>query len=219
MFNLDQVERQSAEVDQDERWFVLEGRRFGDTSPMPLKVKVRSGGDKWQRGWTKGAQAYAKDLSPSARREFDRGSGNPLTINPDALPRANRAALRESGALLAVAVVGPELDDLDHPMTAAQEKIYGFKKLPASIRPHYLKRTDGKWAIPVQAEPPAEFRASDEQVSHLHKYPEFVNGVGRARQLLVEEGKESLEDELGNFVAGSGGAAGGAASPSPSEKD
>jgi len=216
-FDLEKVEAQADQVDVDERWFPLEGRRFGDTASLPLKVKVASGGEAWQRGWTKGAQAYAKGLSPSERRRFNENATNPLTIDAPALPRANRAAIRESGALLAVALVGPIIDDPDGPLPPDVAEAYGMKSLPKEIRELYRLMTDGRWMIPVQVDPPEAFVASAEQIDRLLKYPDFVNQVGNCRRLLVEEGAEGLEEELGNFVGGSGTPDGGPGSPEASE--
>lgn len=218
-FDVSKIDQQAGQVDADLRWFALEGRRFGDTAPLPLKVQVTSGGDDWQRGWTKGAQSYARKLGPGERRRFNENSANPLTIDAAALPVANRAAIRESGALKKVALVGPVVDDLDAPLDSEEARAYGFHRLPEAVKAHYRQRVDGKWQIPIQAEPPGEFLATPEQVDQLLKHSDFVTQVGNARRLLVEEGAEALEEELGNFVGGSAGPGPGAGSPAASEPD
>ncbi len=203
LFNIEEIEQAAKAVDREERWFALEGRRFGEHSPMPLKVKVHSGGEAWTRSWTKGAQDYAKSLSPSERRRFAENSANPLTMDADALVKANRAAIRGSGMLVAVALVGPVVGDVDEKLDPVVAKSYGFDKLPASVRALYERMADGTWAIPLQAEPPQEFVASDEQVHRLLAFPDFVNQVANCRRILVDESLESEEEALGNSAGGS----------------
>lgn len=198
MLNLDVVESGAKKVDTEERWFALEGRRFGQYAEMPLKVKVRSGGEAWSRAWTRGAQDYSKDLSPGARRRFAESSANPLTMEADALVKANRSAIRGSGALLAVAACGPVVDDPSKPLSPKLAKIYGSETLSASAQAAYQRRPDGLYEIPVSSDPPEEFVATDDQVFRLLAFPDFVNQVANARRMLVEESAEVLEEELGN---------------------
>lgn len=208
LFDVDKTLAHAESVERDTRWYPLEGRYFGELSPTPLKVLVTGGGEAWGRAWTEGAQSYAKRLSPSARKAFNKNATNPLTINPDALPPANRRAIEKSGALLRVALLGPELKDPDNLPQEVQDA-YGMKKLPPAVRRLYVLGSDGYWRIPLQADPPAEFVATDEQVHRLMANNMFVNQVAEARRLLLEEGEESEESERGNSEGGSAGSDGG----------
>lgn len=209
LFDVEAIERQARAVDDDVRWFALEGRQFGETSPIPLKVKVATGGDAWGRGWTKGMQDFARGLSPKKKKAFNVSATNPLLIDTAALEKANRKAIAESGALLMVAMVGHPLEDPNAPLPTHLQALYGGEKLPAEVREAYRLRDDGMWEIPLQAEPPAALIAAPEQVQRLMAFREFVNQVGGARRELVEDAAEDEETELGNLPGGSGGPAHG----------
>lgn len=204
LFDVEELERRADALQEEQRWFELEGRVFGDTSPRPLKVLVTSGGDAWSRGWTRGCQEYARRLSPAARRRFHENAQSPLTIDSDALPQATRSAIRESGALLKVAFVGPILQSLEAPLGKDLAAAYGIDKLPADVAALYVRQPDGTYKIPAQTAPPAIWTATSDQVFRLLKYPDFVNQVANARRLLVDEELEDEEDALGNSGGGSG---------------
>lgn len=207
----DRIEANAEAVSRDEGWFALKSLAFGPQSPTPLKVKVANNNSAWRRGWTMGCQSYAKDLTAAGRRRFSENCQNPMTIDSDALPKANRAAIRESGALLEVAVIGPILDDLDAPLPRDIQKTYEIESemLPESLKKLYVRRPDGRYAIPLSTEPPAEWLCTDDQVYRLLKFDDFVNDIGEAHRLLVEEGSRALEDDIQNLQSGSGTPASG----------
>ncbi len=196
-FDIDKLEQNAKAIEREVRWFPLEGRRFGEHSPMPLKIKISSGGEEWARCWNKGAQAYAKDLSPSERRRFGENAANPLTMDAEALLRANRAAIRGSGMLAAVALVGPVVDDPSKPLSPEYHDVFGAS-LPSEVVAKYKRRSDGMSSYPLQSDPPEDWIASDDQIHRLLAYPDFVNQVANFRRILVDEGAEGEAEALGN---------------------
>lgn len=205
MFKVDSIEKRAEDAQREVRWFPCTGKVFGDQSPTPLKMQVRAGGEKWNRAWTAGMQEYAKGLPSGKRRRFNQNAQNPMTIDAEALVAANRAAIRESGVLVAVAACGPIVEFLDQPLPPDVGKAYAFSDgvLPEALRALYRRRADGWYEIPVQTAPPEVLLLDAGDVDRLLKFPDFVNQVAEFRRQLVDEDAEGEEEELGNSASGS----------------
>lgn len=206
LIDVDAFKARQSMVDEATRWFAFEGPVLGEQSPTPLAVKLFSGGKKWGAGWTKGMQSYVASLPAGQRRKFnEKDAKSYLTLPPDCLEMANRAAIRHSGAVLAVKLVGPVLSDpaADLPADVVRAYKFRFQRLPEDLAAMYRLKDDGTYAIPLQTEPHPLFRASAEQILVLMGLREFVNDIGTFHVQLTSEETENEEGDLANLDDGS----------------
>jgi len=208
LINVEAIKARQQELDDSERWFAFDGPVLGELSPTPFKVKIYAGGKRWGDGWTKGMQDYVRGLPGNQKRRFQQEhSRTHVTLPPGCLELANRAAIRASEAVRAVALVGPPLESLEGPLPDAIATTYGLPQgssFPEDVLRAYVLGDDGTYRIPLQATPPEMFLASPEQVLAFMGLREFVNDVGAFHAQLMEGETEQEAPALKNSVSGSG---------------
>lgn len=219
-FKLGIVQEAKETLDRDVAWFPCEGRVLASEA-YPLKIQVGTDSENWNRAWQDGLEEYSKGLKNArARKDFAEQCKNPILIKGKALEIANRSAINGSAALKAVAWTGPTLsrEDLDGWFAGTTEVLVNGEPqpAPASLKPaDFARQPDGKFMLPIAADPPQEWLATKSDLDRLMDMPLFINAVGNFRRILEDEGSAEEAEELETSGSGLTIKRGGNRSTSP----
>lgn len=203
MFPLGTVQGNAQKALMDVWWFLFEGKAFGDQSNCPLKVRLSTGAEDWSKKWTDGSSEYARRLPPGERKRFVQSAQAAITTDSAAITYASRYAIRETGIIKGVSPVFPLVQDVEKELLLADQKVFGWKTLPAELAALYRQRSDGRWGLPIQVAPPEIYLATPDAINKLLAFEDFISQVAAHRMTLSQERVEIEEEELENLALGS----------------
>lgn len=209
MFDLQEVQ-ENLTKDRPSFWQYLD-IPWGPSSSYPLVALVNDGGGQygaWSEEYGAVRDKIGGKVKDPRRQQKNLALHSQGQIVRNVQRAAEKAAVKESATVLAVAYAGPVFKTeklLDRWIAGQLDFDVGGKalKVPENAKEYFTQTADG-WKVPEAKERPQEWRASDEEFRWFCGNEVFCSQIAVIRSRLDDESGQSKDDEVAekNFESG-----------------